>query len=244
MEFFELEKIYKFYKNEIKIVKLLYENKRFMLLITCLLFIGWIVLYFIWAINKYYNYLYLGIVIYLLSLVFAFFLGVDTVKVLREKYDIKIKKNLDEALVIARSNIFLEYLYEGEYRFKLKKQKEVLITIFEEASQSNKVNSFWITGIVVSLLIPLWVAFINLSLNSNKSPDVVQIFVQLLGIIMFILALISFAKFSLFDMILNFRNRRSKAFREMAYIIRNDLLFNEYSKESSLKGELSIKKIY
>lgn len=244
MEFVNLEEVYKFYQNEIKILKLLYENKRFMLITTCLLFIGWIVLYFMWVTIKYNNYFYVGIIIYLLSLGSMFFLSKATLKVLQEKYDIKSEKNLDSAIVIARSSAFLEYLYEGEYRFKLKKQKEVLITIFEEASQSNKVNSFWIAGVTFSLLIPLWSAFINLSLNPNKNPNVVQIYGFLIGVIIFIVALISFAKFSLFDMVLNFKNRKSKAFREMASIIRNDLLFNEYSKEDSLKGEISIKRIF
>jgi hypothetical protein len=243
MEFVDLEKIYKFYKNEIKILKLLYENKRFKFVTTCLLFIGWVILYFIWLGTKNNDFLYIGIVIYILSLVLVFFLGGDTINIIKESYNIKSEKNsLDSALVIARSGLLLDYLYKGEYNFKLKKQKETLIAIFEEESQSSKFKKFWIMGIAATLLVPVWSAFVNSLINSNRAVNDLSIS-EIIVIIFFILLSILFLKASIFDNIVSLKNRRSKAFKEMANIIRNDLLFNEYSKENSLKGEIYIKKI-
>ena len=243
MEFVNLEDIYKFYKGQIKIFHLLYENKKTKVIINCGLLIGWMLFYSVWIINKSLAAFMAGLIIYCISLFSLFLLGGDVIKVLKEKYNEKITgKNLDRALVMARGKKILEYLYEEPYKFKSKKQKESLITIFDEASQINKVNHIWIVGVTVTLFIPVWGAYVNWIISHGERADISSVAIRIGIVAIIILAGTIFLKAAILDNILSFRNRKSKAFKEMANIIRNDLIFNEYKRENLLKGKIIIEK--
>lgn len=245
MEVLDIDNIYSFYKKNLTFYKLITFRESLLLIPIAITGFLWTFLFTHFINHRSIINFSIAVLSYIATIVYSLLALIKINKRLQKKFMISIDISFDSTIRMIRRKNLINFL-EVDYLIKTKEQKEMLIKILDTKSQEYKKDSLVTTGIIIALGLPAWSGYISKTMKVGTDYSIPKDYITFLGVmIIAIVILIHTIRWYIRVMIINIFNLKSRRFKEMSFILQEDLLYNYYnkSKNTSFTGNMTIERI-
>lgn len=217
------EEIYNFYVNNLSNKKLVFKYMK----------IRWGGFIIVSIISWIYSFVYFvsnqvkaGVIAFIPFAIYYLLINHWLKEILKNKYCIKPDGFMwfNSSYYNLRKNLLSKFLKNKNMHTE-KKIKQ-LIEICHKEAEKKKYKGFVNWGILLTIFVPLWIQFLSavFKIYAITLNDAIQVFLSVLGIIMFIFVAISAMMSMLNDVLNDFLNKESNRFKRLANML-EEILF-------------------